>query len=263
MSTGDALTNGIARIVPDVPLPTLPGADKVAPAIHDLLTRGLSPFEQGGVLSTLDRLGEAGAAALDRLRDLAGKAKDALASLPGDAANALADSMRGPGARALTGGETAALRGAFGNSVDLSNVRIVDGPGYNPDAAIAFNVSGNPAITEGNTVYIRADHYAKDLSASPAGVNTLVHEFTHVRQYQQMGFGSFAAKYAHDLASTGDRHKVYDYRSRAGNFQSETIEGQAEMVGDYAGCKAGQHDLTPADVAAIERKLRGTGLFGL
>lgn len=241
----------------------LPDVDRLAPHIQDLLTRGLQPVAQGVVLHTLDRLGDMGADAIAGIGDLAGRAKDALTALPGDAANALADSMRGPSARTLTTGETAALRRAFGNSVDLGNVRIVDGPGHNPDAAIAFNVGGNPAITEGNTVYIRSDHYAKDLSSTAEGVNTLVHEFTHVRQYQQMGFGHFFAKYASDLASIGDRNKVYDYASRTSNFASETIEGQAAMVGDYAGYKAGEKGLQPQEVVSIEQKLKGTGLFGL
>lgn len=235
----------------------------VPPTIQTLLTSGLSPVDMGGALRTLDGLASAGAGVLGGIGDLAGKAKDALTSLPGDAANALADSMRGPSARTLTPGETAALRGAFGNGIDLSNVRIVDGPGYNPDAAIAFNVGGNPAITEGNTVYVRSDHYSKDFSASPQGVNTLIHEFTHVRQFQQMGFGGFFAKYAGDLASNGgDRNKVYDYGSRGSSFADETIEGQAQMVGDYAGYRAGEVKLTPAEVASIERKLNGTGIFG-
>lgn len=263
MFIGEAGAAGLSALASNTRLPTPSDVGKALPAIQDLLTRGLPPVEQGGILNTLENLASAGANALDGIGDLAGKAKDALTSLPSDAANAVADSMRGPSARPLTTGETAALRQAFGNSIDLSNVRIVDGPGYNPDAAIAFNVGGNPAITEGNTVYIRSDGYLKDFSSTPAGVNTLVHEFTHVRQYQQMGFAGFFTKYAGDLISTGDRNKVYDYGSRNLNFGSETIEGQAEMVGDLAGFKAGQVKLTPAEVASIERKLQGTGIYGL
>jgi hypothetical protein len=35
------------------------------------------------------------------------------------------------------------------------------------------------------------------------------------------------------------------------------------MVGDYAGYKAGEVKLTPAEVKSLEAKLRGTGIFGL
>lgn len=257
---GPSALNGI---VPNIPLPRLPDPDQIVPAIRDILTRGLPPVEQGGVLNTLERMASAGAGALSDLGDWAGKVKDTLTSLPNSAANALADSMRGPAARELTAGETAALQRAFGNSIDLTNVRIVNGPGHNPDAAIAFNVGGNPALTEGNTVYVRSDHYSTDFASSPQGVNTLVHEFAHVRQYQQMGFGSFFGKYASDLVDIGDRNQVYRYDTRSRDFGSETIEGQAEMVGDYAGYKAGEVKLTPAEVASIESKLRGTGIYGL
>lgn len=240
-----------------VPPTTSPGS------IHQLLTGGLRPLDQGRIARQLDALGTMGANVAQDVGGWAARVRDALGSLPSSAANALADSMRGSQARELTPGETVALRRAFGDSIDLGNVRIVNGPGRNPDAALAFNVGGNPAITEGNTVYVRSDHYTADFSTSPAAINTLTHEFTHVRQYQQLGFGGFFAKYAGDLVSIGDRNKVYDYNSRGGNFGAETIEGQAQMVGDYAGYKAGEVKLSPAQVASVERKLAGTGLFGL
>jgi Domain of unknown function (DUF4157) len=239
-----------------LPFPSLPRS------VDDLLGRGLSALEQAVISRTLDGLAGLAKSASNGIADLADKVRDQLAALPNSAANALADSMRGSNARTLTAGETTALRNAFGNSIDLSNVRIVDGPGRNPDAWVAFNIGGNPAITEGNTVYVRSDQYTKDFSATPGGVNTLVHEFTHVRQYQQMGFGGFFAKYANDLAATGNRNGVYDYAPRTNHFRKETIEGQAAMVGDYAGYKAG-NTMPPAKVLSIEAKLRGTGIFGL
>lgn len=141
-------------------------------------------------------------------------------------------------------------------------MRIVDGPGRNPDAWVAFNIGGNPAITEGNTVYVRHDNYRRDFSATPAGINTLVHEFAHVRQFQQMGFGGFFAKYASDIATYRDRDAVYRYETRTSHFRNEPIEGQAEMIGDYAGYRAGQ-PMAPERVRDLEQRLRGTGLFGL
>jgi Domain of unknown function (DUF4157) len=239
------------------PTPSLPRS------IDDLLGRGLSVVEQAVISCALDGLSGLARSARNQVVELAETMRDQLTSLPNSAANAVADSMRGPSARTLTAGETAALRSAFGNSIDLSNVRIVDGPGRNPDAWVAFNIGGNPAITEGNTVYFRSDHYSRNFSATPDGLNALVHEFGHVRQFQQMGFGSFFAKYASDLATYRDRNAVYDYGSRTSHFRNETLEGQAAMIGDYAGYRAGQGNLTSAQVANIESRLRGTGLFGL
>ena len=195
----------------------------------------LTPVDQGNVLRELDSSGATGLLAQNRfpysgngnidigkglsdlvngavdlgkqsagwLRDRAGELKDKLASLPNGAANALADSLRGPSARTLTSGEEAQLRKVFGNNIDLSNVRIVNGAGRNPDAKIAFDIGGNPAITEGNTVYIKSDGYKADFSKDPDDIRTLAHEFAHVYQFQKMGFGSFAVKYASDLINIG------------------------------------------------------------
>jgi Domain of unknown function (DUF4157) len=254
----------------------------------------LSPVDQGNLLRELDKSGadmwlaqnrfpltgnidlgkglrdlvngavDMGKQSLGWLRDRAGELKDQLASLPNSAANALADSLRGPNARTLTSGEEAQLRKVFGNNIDLSNVRIVDGAGYNPDAKIAFDIGGNPAITEGNTVYIRSDGYKADFSKDPEDIRTLAHEFTHVYQFQKMGFGSFAAKYAKDLINIGDRNRVYVYNSRPNTtYKTETLEGQAQMVGDYARYKAGDTRFSAERIKNIENRLKGTGLFGL
>ena len=169
----------------------------------------------------------------------------------------------GTGARGLTPGETRVLRETFGDSIDLGAARIVDGPGRNPVPAVAFTVGGNPALTAGDTVYVRCDHHARDFSLGPIGINMLAHEFAHVRQYQQLGMARFLARYAADLARFRDRNRVYDYHSRTGDFASETIEGQAQMIGDYVGHRAGERRLAPNQLASLEARLRGTGICGL
>ncbi|WP_156309854.1 DUF4157 domain-containing protein, partial [Novosphingobium sp. AAP93] len=198
-------------------------------------------------------------------RDLEDKRQELahnLRNLPSNAANALADSMRGPNARELTSGEYKLIRDAFGREIDLSDVRIVNGPGYNPDALTAFNLGGNPAITEGNTVYI-GKNYLNDFSSSRAGIETLLHEFTHVLQYQTLGFSGFGAKYAVDLKNNGfDRNKVYDYQSRSTTFRTETLEGQAQMVGDYARLRAGNVPSSAPAMQSLARRLQGSGIYG-
>jgi Domain of unknown function (DUF4157) len=269
------------------------GGENLGQMLNEIKGR-LSPVDQGNVLRELDQSGTTGLLAQNRfpltgnidlgkglrdlvngavdlgkqsagwLRDRAGEIKDKLTSLPNDAANALADSLRGPSARTLTSGEEAQLRKVFGNNIDLSNVRIVNGAGYNPDAKIAFDIGGNPAITEGNTVYIRSDGYMADFSKDPEAIRTLAHEFTHVQQFQQRGFTNFFGRYAKDLATIGDRNKLYDYQSRPNNsYGRETLEGQAQMVGDYANYKAGGNVINATQAKQIEARLKGTGLFGL
>jgi hypothetical protein len=263
--------------------------------LFDQVKDQLSPLGQGEVLRGLDKAFAAGLPGWNPVDDLIkagkglidfskkslewlkGKADDlmkTLGSLPNKAANELADSMRGPNARKLTSGEVNELRKIFGNDIDLSNVRIVNGPGNNPAAAHAFK-NDTPAMAVGNTVYMREDIYkqfGKDFSKSPEGIEHLVHEFAHVYQYQKMGFGSFAAKYAQDFAKYPNQSDHYNYKSRNTTYKTETIEGQAQMIGHYAqylaevkaGVPADERILkTQADVKDLERRLAGTGLFGL
>lgn len=201
---------------------------------------------------------------LDYLNDKANQIKDKLASLPSDAANKVSDSMRGPKARTLTSGEQTELGKIFSNrSIDLSNVRIIDGAGNNPAAAAVFR-NGNPAITIGNNVYVKPGTYSADFSKSAKGVKLLAHESVQVDQYQDLGFGSLGVKYAKDLASVGgDPNKVYRYETRNTTFKTKTLEGQAQMVGNYAEYKAGGNNLSAAQVKDVENRLKGAGFFGL
>lgn len=255
--------------------------------VFDQIKNRLSPVDQGNVLRELDQGRTPGAITklwnpiddiIDAVKDVAGavsdgfswlgdkaeKALNELASLPNDAANALADSKRGPKARELTAGEEREIRKVFGNDIDLSNVRIVNGPGNSLAAKAAFEIGGNPAITIGNTVYIRSDKYVADFSKTPAGIETLAHEFAHVNQYQDMGFGSFFIKYARDLKNIGNRDDVYRYETRPNTtYKTETLEGQAQMIGDYARYKAGDTNISATQAKDIENRLKGTGFFGL
>ncbi len=262
--------------------------------LFDQVKSQLSPVEHGNVLRELDSSGATGLLAQNRfpltgdfdigkgLRDIingtvdlgkkslgwlnekANQLKDKLASLPGEKARELSDSMRGPNARTLTSGEQAQLAKVFSNrSIDLSNVRIVNGAGNNPAAAAAF-LKGNPAITVGNTVYVKSEYYSADFSKTAKGIDTLAHEFTHVDQYQRLGFKNFAVKYAKDLASVGGNpDKTYRYETRNTTYNTEKLEGQAQMVGKYAEYRAGGKNLTPAEVKDVENRLKGTGFFGL
>jgi hypothetical protein len=241
----------------------------------------LNPFDDiwDAIKDAADALRDAGEAVVGKVRDglewLQERVQDLierLSTLPHEAADRLANSMRGPHARDITAGERAELEKIFGDSIDLDNVRIVRGPGTNPAALAAFE-NGNPAITIGDTVYVRGDVYDRlgsDFSKSPEGLATLAHEFAHVRQYQQMGYGSFYARYASEYADAGgDASEMYDYQSRPNTtYATETIEGQAEMVGDYAELKAKKDSGVPlsaeekALMKDIEGRLKGTGIFG-
>jgi hypothetical protein len=224
------------------------------------------PYQVPGIGETFYR------ALAERREQLAEK----LDNVSSSAANAYADALRGPYARDLTPGERQLLTVAFGDKIDLRNVRIVNGAGLNLDARGTFMLGGNPAMTEGNTVYINpssktrrgAPVYSADLSKSSEGIETLLHEFTHVFQYQTIGFSKFFRTYAENERDYGvqglsvDRDAVYNYDKRNLTFQDETLEGQSEMVGRYAQMLADKVPANNAKRQAVEWRLRGTGIYG-
>jgi hypothetical protein len=221
-------------------------------------------------------LNEGRAKLKDDLKMGAAKVAATLLNLNSKAANMLADSMRGPHSRDLTQGERRRVVEAFGSMIDLSDVKIVIGAGNNPIAKSAFGIGQNPAITIGNTVYINPDkvhgayaRYSSDFSKTDKGVEHLIHELYHVVQYQRHGFEDFGIRYGTEEAVFGpssdeifDRQAVYDYDKRSRKFDKETIEGQAEMAGRYAGLHAANKPWTWAERRQLEIRLEGSGIYG-
>lgn len=248
-------------------------ASSVFPDPFDYVRRTLNRAAAEALDRAIAAVRNAAATAVrNRIRNLAENIQyvtAVLGRLPHAMANTVADSFRGPVSRPLTSGETTLIAQAFGSQpVHPSQVRFVPGSGNQPLAVAAF-INGNPAITIGNTVYIKPSTYTdlggNDLSATPEGIEMLIHEYTHVVQYARLGFAVFGARYAQEFRASGnDANKMYDYRSRNLHYNQEMIEGQAAMVGDYA-----QQMALPAakqNAALIEQlrtKLRGTGIFGL
>lgn len=207
----------------------------------------------------------AGAAAGAVRRNLFQRADDLrtlLASVPHRAANAIADLDRGAHTRALTAGEAALVRQAYGSRVNPGDVRIVDGAGWSAVAAVAF-LHGNPAITVGNTIYVRHDRYRPDMTTRTDDVNTLIHDHMHVLQYKELGFARFGSRYLSELkANGGDPNRLYDYESRKLDFAHETLEGQAAIVGDYAGDRVSPKAADRQAGVRLQPRLHGTGIYG-
>ena len=188
-----------------------------------------------------------------------------LGRLSHGAADAIVEASRGPYARPLTPREVRLVREAYGDRVVPSRVRIVPGPGFSAIAAAAF-IKGNPAITLGNTIFLKPGLSwlrPAELPRTTGGLRMLVHEWTHVIQYATMGYAAFGARYVAELAAAGgNADRLYDYQTRHLTFTGETLEGQAQIVGDLAGAV---HGRTPADASRaqlLRSKLRGTGIYG-
>lgn len=135
-----------------------------------------------------------------------------LGKLMHEEANAIAEKDRGRAARPITVDERREVMDAYGGIPDPSRVRIVLGPGLSYVALAAF-LKGNPAITIGNTIYLkwgskRFDYH--DLARSEAGIGLLIHEWSHVVQYHRLGFAVFGARYVRELAiAGGDPDRLY------------------------------------------------------
>jgi hypothetical protein len=168
--------------------------------------------------------------------------------------------------RKLTQDEIRIGRQAFGDKIDLSNVRIVNGDGGNPVAAAAF-AKGNPAITLGDTIYFRSDRYSNDFSRNNDGQGVIAHELTHVWQWQTLGEGQFLAQYADETAyavaaGTGP-DGMYEVRSGV-PFEHQTLEAQAMVVERFKQLHY-KDGITPAEIREyqeLNRILEGTGIYG-
>lgn len=235
-------------------------------AVRRRFARELARQEQRLVDALLGVPGAVLDAARTRTARLLEDGIDFVGRLPHAVADAYLDASRGPHARPLTPREATLVREAFGNRVSVDAARIVPGPGYSRIAAAAF-LKGNPAITLGNTIFLKPGVRwirPKELPQTMGGLKLLVHEWTHVVQYKTLGYAVFGSRYAAELAAYGgDADRLYDQKTRNLPFDGETLEGQAEIVGDLAGALRGR---TPADAAnarMLRSKLKGTGIYGL
>jgi RHS repeat-associated protein len=132
------------------------------------------------------------------------------------------------GLRSPTAGEIAMLTPVFNKTVDFSKVDIESGGGMDPRAWAP--VANGDAVTLGNTIHFPSSGYQPDFSlASLSDQAWLVHEVTHVYQYQNDSNYSWAK-----AAKEGLRSDTYKYSlSEHGCFQSYRYEQQAAIVADY------------------------------
>lgn len=163
------------------------------------------------------------------------------------------------GMRGLTASEEAEVRETYPGQVGWDRVRLCNGAGGNPIAAMAFK-TGAWAITLRRTIYF-GSHYTLDYSTADAEHRELFfHEMTHVWQYATLGIPRFGLRYAWNFLAVGFRRgKMYEYLS-GDDFRSASLEAQAQMVGHYARALA-DHDVNRQ--AALRPSLTGTGLYGL
>ena len=160
------------------------------------------------------------------------------------------------GVRPLTAGEVALLRPIFGTRIAYELVRLNDGYGINPIAAVALRSAD--AVTLRRSIYF-GRHFLEDFAVGPpVGQGLLAHEMTHVMQWAELGVARFLARYARELAAAGGVQKRMYHYEPGQPFAGAGLEAQAQMVQDYFMRRALRK---PTDLHAAS--LAGTGLFGL
>lgn len=84
-------------------------------------------------------------------------------------------------------------------------------------------------------------------------------------QYASLGFGVFGRRYASELRAHGyDADQLYAYRKRNNSWRDETLEGQAQIVGEYSMFL--RQKCTPESLRTLQMlrtKLKDTGIYGL
>lgn len=120
--------------------------------------------------------------------------------------------------RKLTAGEIVAARAIFGSDIDYSRVYIHRGKWmpFQPH---------DTAMTPLGEIYFPQGVYKADFSTNVPDKAWLIHELTHVWQYQQ---GANLI-----LAAPGSRNYDYGKITRATRFDRLNIEQQASVVADY------------------------------
>jgi hypothetical protein len=138
--------------------------------------------------------------------------------------------------RPLTSDEQTLASGVFGAGIDYGRVRLI------PSPVLAYRTIGNTIrVPENFTI------------ADPYMAETLIHELTHVWQYQHSGTSYISISLGTQIAGTlrtGSRNAAYDYQITPGkSFFEFTPEQQGLIVQNYFAMTRDQAAI-PADLAA-------------
>jgi RHS repeat-associated protein len=135
--------------------------------------------------------------------------------------------------RPLMNTEIAETKKVFGNSIDYDKVEVAKGTKWS-------NAFGLPEVgpirkstmVTGNTINVRESDMEKG-TLKFKNKNDLIHELTHVLQYQRSGYG-YMADSAINQTLKGD--KAYNYQDSMKNkvpWKKLEAEQQAQLVEDY------------------------------
>ena len=141
----------------------------------------------------------------------------------------------------------------FGNNLDYNAVRITRG-----SVLALFS-----ATSTGNRINFQSHHFAGDsLALSDAGMLVLIHELTHVWQFQQAGYGYIFSSLSAQICAwvkTGSRRGAYDWRKpwrRNVPWAQWNAEQQAQCIGDYNAAIRATHREDGESIATLHAIVR-------
>ena len=149
-----------------------------------------------------------------------------VAKMTGD----MADKIEGD--RGLTPGEIASAQTIFGDTIDYSAVTLSFAS--IPTHIAAKSTTDTRSVTVGNTINLDADCFVPGSSTlTDEGKSVLIHELTHVWQFQHQGW-SYAAKaiYAQQT-EPGGGYNWRIYHDQGLDWDQWNPEAQAQAVQDY------------------------------
>ena len=140
-----------------------------------------------------------------------------------------------PSARDLSSSEIEYVKMVFAGDIDYSKVKV----------AINSPFTQISSITTGNTIHLKISSMQTEASSSTNEITfdkipLLVHELTHVWQYQHKSWSYFvnsASAQFKAYLETGSRNGAYDWRSRVAegsDFENWNTEEQAEAVEQFS-----------------------------
>lgn len=149
-----------------------------------------------------------------------------------DGANVFCD--LDPSCRQLTDGEVEKARKVFGDQIEYENVKVFNRPNYlTYPVKFLFGFSASAEAPNGNVYYIKDSLYTDDLSKERHKFPVLMHELTHVWQYQNETSMLPAAINAFKNADY-DYNNAYEYDIDADtDFKDYNIEQQGEIIEEY------------------------------
>ena len=156
------------------------------------------------------------------------------------------DVAGGLSGRALTSAERAIADGVFGASIDLARVRLI------PTDVLEYR-------TVGNNIRVPRDFTVADEYMT----QTLIHELTHVWQYQHGGTSYISHSLQTQIAGAlrGNRNFAYDYALKPGSsFFDFTPEQQGLIIENYFSMRRDQAKIAGSNGSA---KVYESNHFGI